>query len=176
MQETRNVGLIPGSGRSPRGGNGKPLRHSCLNNPMDRGAWQSTIHRITKSGRQLKQLSMQSPLYFSGVSCNFFFISDFTDLGSLFSWWVWLKDHQLCSSQKTSSFTLIFFCCVFNLYVIYLNTINHRNKFHGLCIPWNSPAQNTGMGHLCLIQGIFPTQVLNPGLSHCKQILYQGSH
>ena len=47
---------------------------------------------------------------------------------------------------------------------------------HGLYSPWNSPGQNTGMGSLSLLQGIFPTQGLNPGLLHCKQILYQLSH
>ena len=44
---------------------------------------------------------------------------------------------------------------------------------HGLCSPWNSPGQNTGVGSLSLLQGIFPTQGLNPGLPHCRQILYQ---
>ena len=42
--------------------------------------------------------------------------------------------------------------------------------------PWNSPGQNTGVGTLSLLQGIFPTQGFNPGLPHCRQILYQLSH
>ena len=42
--------------------------------------------------------------------------------------------------------------------------------------PWNSPGQNTGVGSLCLLQGIFPTQGLNPGLPHCRWILYHLSH
>ena len=42
--------------------------------------------------------------------------------------------------------------------------------------PWNSPDQNTGVGSLSLLQGIFQTQELNPGLLHCRQILYQLSH
>ena len=44
---------------------------------------------------------------------------------------------------------------------------------HGLYSPWNSPGQNTGVGNLSLLQGIFPTQGLNPGLSYCRWILYQ---
>ena len=44
-----DVGLIPGSGRSPGGGDGNPLQYSCLENPMDRGAWWATVRRITKS-------------------------------------------------------------------------------------------------------------------------------
>ena len=47
---------------------------------------------------------------------------------------------------------------------------------HGLCSPWNSPGHNTGMGSLPLLQGIFPTQGLNPGLPNFRWILYQLSH
>ena len=47
---------------------------------------------------------------------------------------------------------------------------------HGLYCPWNSPGQNTGMGSISLLQGIFPTQASNPGLLHYRQILYQMSH
>ena len=47
---------------------------------------------------------------------------------------------------------------------------------HGLYSPWNSPGQNTGVGSLSLLQGVFPTQGLNPGLLHCMQILYQLNH
>ena len=47
---------------------------------------------------------------------------------------------------------------------------------HGLYSPWNSPGQNTGVGSLFLLQGIFPTQGSNPGLPHCRKILYQLSH
>ena len=45
---------------SPGGGHGNPLQYSCLENPMDRGAWQTTVHSITKSQKQLKQVSMQA--------------------------------------------------------------------------------------------------------------------
>ena len=55
-----DAGLIPGSGRSPGEGNGHPLRCSHLENLMDREAWQATVHRVTKSHRQLKRLSMQA--------------------------------------------------------------------------------------------------------------------
>ena len=46
---TRDIGLIPGSGRSPGRGNGKPHQYSCLENPMDRGAWWATVHGLTQS-------------------------------------------------------------------------------------------------------------------------------
>ena len=44
--DVRDLGSIHGSGRSPGGGHGNPLQYSCLDNPMDRGAWQATIHRV----------------------------------------------------------------------------------------------------------------------------------
>ena len=44
-----DVDLIPGSGRSPGGGNGNPLQYSCLGNPMDRGAWWATVHGLAES-------------------------------------------------------------------------------------------------------------------------------
>ena len=50
-ESARNVGdtgLIPESGRSPGEGNGNPLQYSCLENPMDRGAWRATVHGVTK--------------------------------------------------------------------------------------------------------------------------------
>ena len=47
--DTGDLGLIFGLGRSPGEGNGNPLQYSCLGNPMDRGAWQATVHGITRS-------------------------------------------------------------------------------------------------------------------------------
>ena len=47
--DIRDAGSIPGSGRSSGGGNGNPLQYSCLENPMDRGAWWATVHSVSKS-------------------------------------------------------------------------------------------------------------------------------
>ena len=47
--DIRDVGLILGSGRSPGGGHGNLLQCSCLENPVDRGAWQATVHGVAKS-------------------------------------------------------------------------------------------------------------------------------
>ena len=53
--DTRDAGLIPGSGRSPGGGYGNPLQYSFLENPIGRGSWQAMVHRVTKNQTQLKQ-------------------------------------------------------------------------------------------------------------------------
>ena len=56
----RDEGSIPGSGRSPGGGHGNPPQYSCLENPMDIGAWRATVHRIVKSQTGLKRLRTQA--------------------------------------------------------------------------------------------------------------------
>ena len=56
------------------------------------------------------------------------------------------------------------------------SVVSNSFQPHRLYSPWNSPGQNTRVGSLSILQGIFPTQGLNPGLSHCRQILYQLSH
>ena len=56
--DMRDVGLIPGSGRSPGGGHGNPLQYSCLKDPRDKGAFRATVHRVTKSQIRQKQLNL----------------------------------------------------------------------------------------------------------------------
>ena len=58
--DIRDAGLVPGLGRSPGGEHGNPLQYSCLENPMDRGAWLATVHRAAKSWTRLKRLSTHS--------------------------------------------------------------------------------------------------------------------
>ena len=65
---TGDRGSTPGWGRSSGGGSwqghGNPVQYSCLENPMDRAAWQAAVHRVTKSRRQLKRLSMRTLLLY----------------------------------------------------------------------------------------------------------------
>ena len=57
-RKCKRFSSIPGSGRSPGGGHGNALQYSCLENPMDRGAWQDMVHRVAKSWTHLNWLSM----------------------------------------------------------------------------------------------------------------------
>ena len=59
-EDIRDMGLISGLGGYPGGGHGNPVQYSCLESPMDRGAWRATIYRITKSWTRLKWLSTQA--------------------------------------------------------------------------------------------------------------------
>ena len=54
--DVRDMGLIPGLGRSPGEGNGNPLEYSCLENPVDREAWWATVHRVAKSWTRMKAI------------------------------------------------------------------------------------------------------------------------
>ena len=55
--DVRDAGLIPGSGRSPGGGHGNSLQYSCLENLMNRGAWQATVHGVTENRTRLSNLA-----------------------------------------------------------------------------------------------------------------------
>ena len=77
--------LIPGSGRSPGGGNGNPLQYSCLENPMERGAWWATIHGVVKS---LTKLTLHFTLHIllcRALSHGFYLCCNFCFSGSLVS-------------------------------------------------------------------------------------------
>jgi len=58
-EDTGDTGSIPGSGRYPGEGNGNPLQYSCLENPMDRGAWRATVHGVAKSRTRLSTQAWQ---------------------------------------------------------------------------------------------------------------------
>ena len=70
MQETEETQVHPGVGKIPGGGHGKPLRYSCLENPMDGGAWRATVHRVTKSQTRLRQLRMHACTLSWPFSCQ----------------------------------------------------------------------------------------------------------
>ena len=61
--DVRDVASTPGSGRSPGGGHGNPLQYSCLENPMDRGVWWFTVHRVAESDTA-KQLNTHTHVHF----------------------------------------------------------------------------------------------------------------
>ena len=74
--DLRDAGSITRLGRSPGGRYGNPLQHSCLENPMDRGAWWVTVHKVMKSWTRQKQ--------FSTLACNIVYRVKWTDQDNLF--------------------------------------------------------------------------------------------
>ena len=67
VYSVRDPGSIPGLGRSPGEGNGNPLQYYCLENPMDRGAWQAAVYGVAKSWTQLNMHACK-PIEFTAVS------------------------------------------------------------------------------------------------------------
>ena len=65
--DTRDLGSMPRLGRSPGGGNGNPLQYSCLENPMDRGAWWARVHVVTKSQTSLSTYNYLRKLLFTKI-------------------------------------------------------------------------------------------------------------
>ena len=61
-----DVGLIPGLGRCPEGGDGNPLQYSCLENPTDRGAWRATVHRVTES--DMTEVTEDAHMYYPSLT------------------------------------------------------------------------------------------------------------
>ena len=113
MQKTWDSGLIPGSERSPGGGHGNPLLYSCLKNPMDRGAWQATVHKITKSQTRLKQPSMHThdkPREHIKKQRHHFVDKDSYSQSYGFSSshvWMWELVHKECWAPKNWCFGIV---------------------------------------------------------------------
>ena len=70
--DMRDVGWVPGSGRSPGGGHDNPFQYSCLENPMDRGAWWAVAHRVTNSWKQLKRLRTHRYITYTTNNLKFY--------------------------------------------------------------------------------------------------------
>ena len=78
----------------------------------------------------------------------------------------------ICKPGRECSLGTKVICCSSESHSVVPNSL----QLHRLYSPWNSSGQHTGVGSCSLLQGIFPTQGSNPGLPHCRRILYQLSH
>ena len=85
LVDERDEALIPGSGRSPGGGHGNALQFSCLQNPMDRGAWKSSVRRVARNQTWLKWLSMHAYTFHYAVILerHYAFLSPFSHTPSM---------------------------------------------------------------------------------------------
>ena len=156
-----DMGLIPGLGRYPGGGNGNPLQYSCLENFMDRGTWRATVHRVAKNWMLLstwmeKEMATHSSILAWRIPWT-------EGPGGLQSTGLQRVGHDWATSLFKE------YCVgkvkVAQLCLILCNPMDYYS-------PWNSPDQNTEVGSLSVLQGIFPSQGLNTGLPHCRRILF----
>ena len=113
--------------------------------PMDRGALWATVHGVTESLTQLSDSAQHSLL-----------------IGITFS--------SAALPPAPEAFCL---SCLPMDVSESRSVVSDSSQPHGLYSPWTSPSQNTGVGSLFLLGGIFPTQGSNPGLLHCRRILYR---
>ena len=153
-------------------GNGTPLQYSCLENPMDRGAWKAAVHGVAKSRTRL-----------SGFTFTFHFHALEKEMATRSSVLAWripgtgepdglpsMGSHRirhdwsdLAAAARIKSVS----CSVMS------NSLQPHGMYPTrLLCPWSSPGKNTGVGSHPLLQGIFPTLWLNLGLPYCRQILY----
>ena len=100
-----------------------------------------------------------------GFSVLIIFVSNFAHVINLLS--KFFIDKLSCNLSQHNSYESESESC---------SGMSNSLQLHGLYSPWNTPGQNTGVGSLSLLQGIFPTQGSNPGLPHCRRILYQLNH
>ena len=98
--DERDTGSIPGWGRSPGGGNGKPLQYSCLENPKDRGAWRVTLHGVAKTQTQLSWHPTQPAPVAPTFSCQEQFLAARIS-GRPLAAPENQPDHILCNSPKS---------------------------------------------------------------------------
>ena len=98
-------GSIPWSGRSPGEGNGNPLQHSCLENPMDGGAWQATVHGVTKSQTRLSDSHTHTHTHDCLIMVNFELI--------VFEIYSAFFNYKLKPYGKFGNFSVVYFSSVF---------------------------------------------------------------
>ena len=101
-----DVGLTPGSGRSPGERNGNPLQYSCLEKPMDRGAWWAIVHRVAKSRTQLKRLNNGACTWLLGRHFSFVHLTSECLLRT--RRWVLIVDLTVNKAGEVSALDLIF--------------------------------------------------------------------
>ena len=153
----RDGGSIPGLGRAPGEGNGYPLQYSWLENPMDRGAWKATVHRVIKSQTWLERLAATMKV---SQSCL-----------------------TLCSPMDYTVHGILQNTRVGSLSLLQGNLLSEYKPRSPALLVDSLPAEpqgkpkNTGiLGSLTLLQQIFQTQESNWDLLHFRQILYQLSY
>ena len=139
--DTRDNVYDPWAGKIPGEGNGNPLQYSCLENPMDRGAWQATVHRVTNSWMWLKQPSTQKahvpssgewsylPLLYLMLSVQFSSVQSFSHVQLFANPWTALCQASLSITNSQSLLKLMYIESVMP------STINHLIFCRPLLLP-----------------------------------------
>ena len=135
----------------------------------DKDFWCTAVHGVTKSQTGLSDWTNSYDIRRYNIS--FYFLKWKLKM----SMKLWKVGTDILENSSDSRLTCQ---CVWTKWKWKWKSLSRIRLFvpHGLYSPCDSPSQNTGVGSLSLLQGIFPTQGLNSGLPHCGRILYQLSH
>ena len=121
--DVRDAGSIPESEGFPGGGNGNPLQYSCLKNPMDRGAWWATIHRVAKSWIRLKDLAYTHTPFIM-LQYIFFYTQLFSVHScfytQLFELFFYTQLFEMFYRERMLSFVTYVFCIFCYGYIIFI--------------------------------------------------------
>ena len=141
--DIKDVGSIPGSGRFPGGGHGNPLQYSCLVNPMDRGAWWATVHRVAKSWTWLKRLTMHAYFY---VFINM---------------WIWRITNTMMYSINTRLQKLQL------IMVLLVSWIRYSSTSFASRLENNVQTKSFLFGHCCFVLGFVGRLIVPPPTPFC---------
>ena len=112
-----NTGSIPGLGRSLGGGNGNPLQYSCLGNPVDRGAWWATVHKVSRESDMTERLNNNNTIYSIKTRVSFELINYVLQVLSLVK--LVLESHRV-HNRTVMNFVVNRNCFIFRLLFITL--------------------------------------------------------
>ena len=164
------MGLIPGSGRCPGGGNGNPLQYSFLGNPMDRGAWWTAYSSWGSNESDMTEhvhIAVTVPTIFTSI--NFSHPFSFASI-LCFLCFLYFMILQLESKDKLQ--VIVWLALVF-VHVYVLSRLSPVRLLwpcelqpSRLLCPSDSPGKNTGVGCHALLQGTLPTRLLVRCLLH----------
>ena len=145
------LGSIPGSVRSPGEGNGNPSQYSCLENPIDRRAWQATVYGVARSQTRLSDFTFTFT-YSIIHNIKMYWLLIFSIFRKL-----WIHDHNKFQDIFNIPQRKSMGGWVSRLVVSDSLRPQELQPIRLLC-PWDFPGKNTGMDCHFLLQGIFPTQ------------------
>ena len=146
------------------------VRYIWFQRQIKRSCWTTYILKKKKERERLRETE-------TTVLPQGFLICRFQDTICMYPFWIVIllfpyKVRSLFNRKRETSTKS---CRAWSFRILWsesCSVVSDCLRLHGQYSPWNSPGQNTQVGSLSLLQGIFPTQGSNPGLPHCRQILY----
>ena len=136
--DLRDVGLIPGLGRSPGGRHGNPLQDSCLENPIDRGGWQAVDHAVSKSWPWLKRLNVHVKGRRRGMMISMIILGNHQLQGNQSTLSIFIHNAGLLIFGTIDSLNAIILCCGMALFCILQHVVSTLDSAHSVPVAHSS--------------------------------------